>query len=89
MTVFFGRDSHLHVYLPEVRPSFLDPDLACEPWIDDCGCEQTLVFFILNRPIALLPGSSLDHVSLATLLDQIRHRSPRTAACGLAQDVVR
>ncbi len=65
--------------LPEIRPSFLDPGLVCEPWIDECCCEQILILFILNRPIALFPGSSLDHVSLATLLDQLRHRAPRQA----------
>ena len=63
--------------IPEVRPSFLDPDLVCEPWIDRCPCEQLLIFFVLNRPIAVMPGSSLDHESLNTLLDQLRHRMPR------------
>jgi hypothetical protein len=64
--------------IPQTRPSFLDPCLGVEPWIDACRCEPTLVLFLMNRPIALLPGSSLDHVSLSTLLNQLRHRSPRS-----------
>ncbi len=65
------------VHIPQTRPSFLDPQLHSEPWIDACSCQDTLVLFLLNRPIALMPGSSLDHVSLNTLLNQLRHRNPR------------
>ena len=72
-----GKGRQTPVDLPESRPSFLDPRLACEPWIDACRCGELLVLFLLNRPIALMPGSSLDHVSLNTLLNQLRHRSPR------------
>ena len=67
--------------LPASRPSFLDPHLECEPWIDACRCGDLLVLFLLNRPIALMPGSSLDHVSLNTLLNQLRHRAPRKHQC--------
>lgn len=72
-----SRASPAPVTLPETRPSVLDPNLECEPWIDVCHCEQLLILFLLNRPIALMPGSSLDHVSLNMLLNQIRHRTPR------------
>jgi hypothetical protein len=66
--------------LPETRPSFLDPDLDSEPWIEACRYEPLLVLFLLNRPIALMPGSALDHVSMNTRLDQLRHRTPRRRA---------
>ena len=72
-----GLSPRPSVRLPEVRPSFLDPHHVCEPWIDACPRDQVLIFFVLNRPIALLPGSSLDHFSLNILMMQLRQRSPR------------
>lgn len=68
------------VSLPETRPSVLNPDLPCEPWIDACRCEPVLVLFLLNRPVALMPGSRFDYVSLNTLLNQLRHRAPRQSS---------
>jgi hypothetical protein len=65
--------------LPETRPSFLDPGIASEPWIDACRDEQIVVLYLLNRPIALLSASALDLVPLTMQLDRLRHRAPRQA----------
>jgi hypothetical protein len=72
-----GSTLQISLSLPQTRPSFLDPCVRGEPWIDACPTEDTLVLFLLNRPIALMSGSLLDHVSLNTLLNQLRHRNPR------------
>lgn len=63
--------------LPQTRPSILDPLLETEPSIDICCCKQTLALFVHNHPVALIPGSPLDCVSLSTRLNQLRHRCPR------------
>ena len=67
--------------LPETRPSILDPCLDNEPWIDKCATTDTLVLFLHNHPIAIIPGSSMESVSLAMRLSEMRHRLPRHATC--------
>lgn len=71
------RQRKLH--LREVRPSILDPCLECEPWIGQCPCSETLVLFMHNHPIALIPGTSLEYSALNMRLYQLRHRWPRQA----------
>jgi len=63
--------------LPEMRPSILDPCLENEPWIDKCPCADKLVLFLHNHPIAVIPGSTMESVSLAMRLSEMRHRLPR------------
>lgn len=65
--------------IPETRPSILDPLLETEPWIDKCPCADTLVLFLHNHPIAVIPGSKMESVSLAMRLSEMRHRAPRHA----------
>ena len=65
-------------YLPEKRPSILDPCLCTEPWIDQCPSANTLVLFVHNHPVALISGSSLECASLSMRLNQLRHRAPRS-----------
>jgi hypothetical protein len=74
-----GADATL-LNIPEMRPSLLDPELGSEPWVDSCRREQLLILFLLNRPIALMAGSSLDHISLNRQLEKLRHRTPRQSA---------
>jgi hypothetical protein len=70
------RSRTLHV--PEARPSILDPCLDSEPWIDCCACcTESLALYLHNRPIAVIPGSSLECSSLNIRLNQLRHRNPR------------
>jgi hypothetical protein len=68
---------HLDLRLPEVRPSILDPALESEPWIDKCPCADTLVLYVRNRPVAMIAGSTLDCISLAMRLNQLRIHAAR------------
>jgi hypothetical protein len=65
------------LWLPETRPSILDPTLDSEPWIDKCPCADTLVLFIRNRPVATIAGLTLDCISLGMRLNQLRIHAPR------------
>ena len=63
--------------LPQTRRSILDPCLENEPWLDLCPCTQLLFLFLHNHPIAAIPGTSLDSISMTMRLNQLRHRNPR------------
>jgi hypothetical protein len=63
--------------IPATRRSILDPLLETEPWIDHCPCTERLVLFVHNYPVAIIPGTSLDSLSLNMRLHQLRHRWPR------------
>ena len=70
---------HFKLNLPTTRPSILDPNLENEPRIDPCPCTDSLVLYLHNRPIAIIPGTSLEYVGLCTHLHRMRHRNPRKA----------
>jgi hypothetical protein len=64
-----------------VRPSLLDPTLPSEPSFAPCRClSQVVVLYLLNRPVAIIPATSLDQTSLDRWLDCLRARAPRRHA---------
>lgn len=65
------------IHVPTTRLSILDPCLEIEPGIDCCLCSETLALSIDNRPVALIPGTKLECISLNMRLSQLRRRSPR------------
>ncbi len=69
----------LCVYLPATRMSILDPRLETEPALGHCPCSDMLVLFVHNYPIAMIPGTCLDCISLNIRLSELRHRPPRQA----------
>jgi hypothetical protein len=71
------RRSPQRSYLPQVRPSILDPQLDDDPYLHPCPCQGTMVLFLNNHPLVVIPGSSFDYTSLGSRLNQLRHRYPR------------
>ena len=67
----------MRIHLPVTRLSILDPCLEIEPCIDCCLCSETLALYVNNRPVALIPGSFPDCISLSARLSQLRYRNPR------------
>ena len=67
----------MHVHLPATRLSILDPRLETEPSLCPCPCSDLLVLFLHNYPIAMIPGTCIDCISLDMRLSQLRHRPPR------------
>lgn len=62
-----------------LRPSMLDPLLPHEPGLGQCVCmPNVVVLYVLNRPVAIIPATRMDQVSLDSWLTLFRRRSPRT-----------
>ena len=71
-------DGALPTDLKLTRPSLVEPLQPAEPWVGSCvSSPHILVLYLLNRPVALIPGTPFDRTSLNGLIFQMRNRSAR------------